>query len=163
MLISHASHGNKQKIVLSNEQVKEYLPHRYPFLLVDEVPEVIVGKSIRAIKHIAQQEPVFQGHFPENPIYPGVYIIEGIAQAGAILTFLSRLDLGLEDVRFAMLTGVNDVRFRKAVLPGDLLEYHVELLKQRNLFAWLKGVAKVGHEIVAEMKISAIVGDHHKA
>ena len=146
---------NSEILSFSRDQILEYLPHRPPFLLLDGAPRIVVGEKIEAYKYINPEEPVLQGHFPGDPVYPGVYIIEGIAQAAAVLTFLSRVAIGLEDIRFAFLTGVDEARFRKPVYPGDTLEYSVSLIKLRNYFAWLDGVAKVNDEIVAEVKISA--------
>lgn len=130
--------------------ISEMLPHRYPFLLVDRVIEVDPFKSLLAIKNVSVNEPVFQGHFPERPIYPGVYLIEGMAQASALLGALSQH----VPANF-LLTQIQDSRFKKLVIPGDCLHYEVSFVKKKRSFSWFNGTVKVNSEVVASASLSA--------
>ncbi|MEA2073060.1 MAG: 3-hydroxyacyl-ACP dehydratase FabZ, partial [Campylobacterota bacterium] len=105
-------------------EIQEILPHRYPFLLVDRVTELVKGESIYAYKNVSISEPVFQGHFPGHPIYPGVMILEGMAQAGGVLAFRS-MDLTPEDAatKVVYFMSIDKAKFRSPVKPGDKLEY----------------------------------------
>lgn len=139
------------KVILNTEKIKTFIPHRDPFLLIDEVHEMVLNEKIIASKLLTAEQPIFAGHFPGNPIYPGVYYIESIAQAGAILLFNSNLEtvgsLGL-------LSGIEEARFRKPCKPGDRVVYEVCIEKQRKPFFWLKGKAFIGNDLAAEAKIS---------
>ena len=108
-------------------EVKNYLPHRYPFLLVDRVLELEVGKSLVAIKNVTFNEPQFTGHFPSQPIMPGVLIVEALAQATGILAFKSEVGKP-KDGQIYMLVGVDKVRFKRMVEPGDQLRLEVEVI-----------------------------------
>ena len=108
-------------------EVKNYLPHRYPFLLVDRVLELEVGKSLVAIKNVTFNEPQFTGHFPSQPIMPGVLIVEALAQATGILAFKSEVGKP-KDGQIYMLVGVDKVRFKRMVEPGDQLRLEVEVM-----------------------------------
>ena len=112
-------------------QIQEILPHRFPFLLIDRVTEIDAGKSIKAYKNITIGEQIFQGHFPGHPIYPGVMIIEGLAQAGGVLAFKSdeSMDISTKVVYF---TSIDETKFRSPVRPGDRLDYEIEVLKHRG-------------------------------
>lgn len=107
--------------------VKNYLPHRYPFLLIDKVLELELGKSIVAIKNVTFNEPQFSGHFPAQPIMPGVLIIEALAQATGILAFKSEVGKPI-DGQIYMLVGIDKVRFKQIVIPGDQIRLEVEVL-----------------------------------
>jgi len=133
------------------EEILDLLPHRYPFLLVDRVLDFDEGKFLRAVKNVSFNEPCFQGHFPGKPIFPGVMILEAMAQATGILAFKSvgRLEPG-ELYYFA---GIDKARFRRPVLPGDLMILEVEFLKTRRGLTRFKGVAKVDGEIVCEAEM----------
>ena len=139
--------------------IQKLLPHRPPLLLVDRVLEVDEkkGKSIHAIKAISNLDPVFAGHFPGSPVLPGVYIIEGLAQASALLSFHWLNCQGRLESNLCLLTSVEKARFRKPVVPGDVLHYFVTLERTKHKFAWYSGIAKVDGEIVAETKFSAIL------
>ena len=109
------------------QDVKNYLPHRYPFLLIDKVLDIEVGKSIVAIKNVTFNEPQFTGHFPSQPIMPGVMIVEALAQATGILAFKSEVGRPI-DGQIYMLVGIDKVRFKRMVEPGDQLLLEVEII-----------------------------------
>jgi 3-hydroxyacyl-[acyl-carrier-protein] dehydratase len=114
---------------LDLEQIKSYLPHRYPFLFVDRVEEIVPGESIRARKCVTGNEAFFNGHFPNNPVMPGVIQIEAMGQAGALLAILSGADVG--DGRAIYVTSISECKFRKVVVPGDVLELRARVVRQR--------------------------------
>ncbi len=115
-------------------KIMQRLPHRYPFLLIDRVTELKYDKSIKAIKNVTISEPFFQGHFPEFPVFPGVLVIESMAQATGILTFETIGDDLQEDSIF-MLAGINNTRFKRQVIPGDTLDISIDILgKKRNVW-----------------------------
>ena len=141
-----------EPIALDINGVMKYLPHRYPFLLVDRVLEFVPGQSIRALKNVTYNEPYFTGHFPHRPLMPGVIIIEALAQTAGLLAFLSANVIPDDSTRFYFV-GIDKARFRKPVEPGDQLILIVNL--ERNL----KGIyrlatrAEVGGEEVANAQI----------
>jgi 3-hydroxyacyl-[acyl-carrier-protein] dehydratase len=138
---------------LDIEQIKRYLPHRYPFLFVDRVDEVVVGASIRATKCVTGNEALFNGHFPTNPVLPGVIQIEAMGQAGALLAILSGAEVG--EGRSIYVTTITDCRFRKPIVPGDVMELRAKVLRQR-LGAWKLGCEVwVGGELASEATIMA--------
>lgn len=127
------------------EAIKKYLPHRYPFLMVDRVIEIVPGKSITAIKNVSANEPHFTGHFPSLAVMPGVLMVEAMAQTSGILTYatLDRVPQG----ELYFLAGIDKVRFKRLVTPGDQLLLHIELLKHR-LEVWkFAGTATVNGEV----------------
>jgi len=128
------------------------LPHRYPFLMVDRVVEITSGKA-RTIKNVSHNEPFFVGHFPGNPVMPGVLIVEALAQSAAILALA---ELKSESQRMFMLTGIEKARFRKPVVPGDQLEMEVTVIRSRGPLWKMNAVARVGGEIAAEAELSAM-------
>ncbi len=127
------------------DEIKKILPHRYPFLLVDGVEE-IDEDYIRAFKNISISDPVFQGHFPEYPIYPGVLIIEGLAQTAGIL-----LLRGIEGI--PLFLGIDEARFKREVRPGDKLVYEVKVLNKKMSIVTVDGKAKVNGKVVAKSKL----------
>jgi 3-hydroxyacyl-[acyl-carrier-protein] dehydratase len=139
------------------DEITRLLPHRSPLLLVDRVTELEVGREIRAIKAISSLDPVFAGHFPGQPIFPGVYMIEGLAQTSALLTFKTYEARGVRFRNETLLTGVESVRFRRIVVPGDVLTYHVRLKRERGAFAWFEGEALVDGDMACEAAFSARV------
>lgn len=139
------------ELPLNIEDIKKCIPHRYPFLLVDRVSLIDPGKKIVARKAITITDGVFQGHFPDNPVYPGVLLIEGLAQTAAVLGNFT-LPNGL---KACLLTEVGKTRFRKPVVPGDLLEYEVNVTRMRPPFHWFEGIAKVDGEVAAIVSFSA--------
>ena len=126
------------------------LPHRYPFLLVDRVLEVELGKRILARKNVSVNEPHFVGHFPMVPIMPGVLQIECMAQVGGVLLLLEPGNEG----KLALLTGIEKARFRRKVVPGDVLEIEITVIKVRGPMGWIHCEAKVEGKIASEADIS---------
>lgn len=136
------------------KEIKEILPHRYPFLLVDRVIEMEEGKSITGYKNVTINEEFFNGHFPEEPVMPGVLILEAIAQVGAI-AILSKEEFKGKIPLFA---GADKVRFRQKVVPGDRLELSCEIVKLRGPVGIGKGIAKVDGKKVCEAEIMFAIG-----
>ncbi|HXI21025.1 MAG TPA: 3-hydroxyacyl-ACP dehydratase FabZ [Gemmatimonadales bacterium] len=128
------------------------VPHRYPFLLIDRVLEIVPGSKIVALKNVTINEPFFQGHFPGHPIMPGVLIIEAMAQAGGLLLMDQIPDRDRKVVYFMAL---DNVKFRKPVVPGDQLRMEVEMLQFRGKVARMKGTALVDGKVVAEAEMLA--------
>lgn len=133
-------------------EIQEYLPHRYPFLLVDKVVDIELGKSIKAIKNVTVNEPFFQGHFPDLPIMPGVLIIEAMAQASGILGFKS-VGKKPADGSLYMFVGAEKMRFKKPVHPGDQLELHAEVLNEKRGIWKFAVRAEVDGQVVAQGEI----------
>lgn len=131
------------------------LPHRYPFLLVDRVLELSVERCV-ALKNVANNEPFFVGHFPGRPVMPGVLIIEALAQTGAVLA-LSTV-AGTQNTYF-MLTGIDKVRFRRQVIPGDQLRLEVQILRHHRPLWKMRAEARVDGELVADAEMSAMEVD----
>jgi 3-hydroxyacyl-[acyl-carrier-protein] dehydratase len=137
--------------------IMELLAHRYPFLLIDRVIEVVPGDKITALKNVTNNEPFFQGHFPGRPIMPGVLIIEAMAQAGGILAYLT----GSAEQRHRLIyfMGMDKVRFRKPVVPGDQIIFEAKIIKFRSKAAKMSGIAKVDDQLVAEAELMASFGE----
>ncbi len=142
-------------------EIQKILPHRYPFLLVDRVTDMIKGESIKAYKNVSISEPVFQGHFPDHPIYPGVMILEGMAQAGGVLSFLSMGELTDEEIasKVVYFMSIDKAKFRTPVKPGDKLEYRISVIKQKGTIWVLKGEAYVDDKLVSEAELKAMIVD----
>jgi len=132
--------------------IKKYLPHRYPFLLVDRVTELVEGDYIRAYKNISANEDVFNGHFPQSPIFPGVMIIEALAQASGILGFKTQ-DKTPADGSIYLFAGVDGVRFRRQVVPGDQLVLNAKILSSRRGIWKFECSATVDDELAASAVI----------
>lgn len=128
-------------------EIKEYLPHRYPFLLVDRVIEFEADTRIVAIKNVTVNEPFFLGHFPVTPVFPGVLIVEALAQASGILAFKSR-GRTLGDGYIYYLAGTDKTKFKRSVIPGDQLRLEVEIINLRNHWMKASGKAFVGDDLV---------------
>jgi 3-hydroxyacyl-[acyl-carrier-protein] dehydratase/UDP-3-O-[3-hydroxymyristoyl] N-acetylglucosamine deacetylase/3-hydroxyacyl-[acyl-carrier-protein] dehydratase len=133
--------------LLNIEDILKSLPHRYPFLLVDRVLSLEKGKSIVALKNVTYNEQFFQGHFPDIRIMPGVLIVEALAQAGGILLYHS---IPNPDKKFVLFSKIDNMKFRKPVVPGDQLRLECELIKFKGRFFWLHGKAFVEGEVAVE-------------
>jgi 3-hydroxyacyl-[acyl-carrier-protein] dehydratase len=137
--------------------IMKFMPHRYPFILIDRVLKLVPGDEIVALKNVTINEPFFQGHFPARPIMPGVLIVEAIAQAGGVLAYESRPPQEHGGLVYFM--GLDHVRFRKPVVPGDQLILSVRLLRQRGRVLKASGVATVDDQKVAEAELIASIGE----
>ena len=135
-------------------RIKELIPHRYPMLFIDKVKDITLGKSAVGVKGVTINEPFFQGHFPDHPVMPGVLIVEAMAQTAAALVMLT---LGEEaEGKIVYFMSIDSAKFRKPVLPGDMLEFHVEKDKERrNIWSFI-GKAKVDGKVVSEAKFKAM-------
>ncbi|EGP4767332.1 3-hydroxyacyl-ACP dehydratase FabZ [Enterococcus faecium] len=136
------------------QEIKEIIPHRYPMLLIDRVEEMVEGERIIAKKNVTINEPFFQGHFPEEPVMPGVLIVEAMAQAGAV----ALLSLEQFKGKTAYFGGLDKAKFRKKVTPGDTLYLEVEILKVKVSAGIGKGIAKVDGKKVAEAELTFMIG-----
>ena len=134
-------------------EIMRVLPHRYPFLMVDRITSLIPSKRVTGIKNVTINEPFFHGHFPGQPILPGVLLLEGMAQTGGVMAFFSEPEMiGDKLVYFA---GIDKARFRKPVVPGDQVVFQLELLKHKRMVMVMKGQALVDDEVVAEAQLMA--------
>ena len=142
-------------------EIQKILPHRYPFLLLDRVTKLEEGVSIEGYKNVSISEPVFQGHFPDHPIYPGVMIIEGMAQAGGVLAFKSSSKEDQEDMsnKVVYFMSIDKAKFRSPVTPGDQLVYRLTVIKQRGTIWQLDAKAYVDEKLVAEAELKAMIVD----
>lgn len=136
--------------MLDVQKIKEIIPHRYPFLLVDKVTEMEEGKRVVGLKNVSANEPFFEGHFPEYPVMPGVLILEALAQVGAIAV----LDMEENQGKIGFLAGVDKCRFKKEVKPGDQLQLEVEILRMKGPIGKGKGVATVDGKVACEAEIT---------
>ena len=141
--------------------IQKILPHRYPFLLVDRITDIEAGKSIEGYKNVSISEPVFQGHFPDHPIYPGVMIIEGMAQAGGVLAFESMDREGQENTKDKVVyfMSIDKAKFRNPVTPGDRLVYRLSVIRNRGAIWHLDAKAFVDDKLVAEAELKAMIVD----
>ncbi|ABM04667.1 3-hydroxyacyl-[acyl-carrier-protein] dehydratase [Psychromonas ingrahamii 37] len=136
---------------LDIKEIMDLLPHRYPFLLVDRVLDYVPGKRLHGIKNISFNEPQFTGHFPDTPIYPGVMILESLAQATGVLAFATYGKPAVNELYF--LASMDKVRFRRPVIPGDVLDLEVIYLKDRRGMGKFECVAKVDGQVACEAMI----------
>ncbi|MEO1937782.1 MAG: 3-hydroxyacyl-ACP dehydratase FabZ [Sulfurimonas sp.] len=141
--------------------IQKILPHRYPFLLVDRVTDLTPKESIVAYKNVSISEPVFEGHFPGHPIYPGVMILEGMAQAGGILAFKSMDGVTEEEIqnKVVYFMSIDKAKFRAPVKPGDKLEYRLSVIKNKGAIWLLKGEAYVDGKLTSEAELKAMIVD----
>jgi 3-hydroxyacyl-[acyl-carrier-protein] dehydratase len=138
-------------------EILRLLPHRYPFLLVDRVVGMRGDEHGVGIKHVTMNEPQFVGHFPENPVMPGVLVIEGMAQTACVLVL--RLMPPTDKRRVMFFLTIDKAKFRKPARPGDTLEYHVDKITQRRNMWWYRGEAKVDGVLVAEAELGAYLAE----
>lgn len=144
------------KMPMETKEIMAYIPHRIPFLLIDRILELVPNKKVVGLKNVTMNEPFFQGHFPGAPIMPGVLICEAMAQASGVLAAISTNQGEKGSLMYFM--GLDKVKFRKPVIPGDQLILELEVLKQRAKVMKLAGVAKVDGQIVAEAHLMATIG-----
>ena len=145
-----------EPITLTNVEIQKILPHRYPFLLIDKIVDFEEGKSITGIKNVTANEPQFTGHFPGNPIMPGVLITEALAQVGAVML----LSMPENRVTLGVFTGINNLKFLRQVVPGDTLELHADLVTYRHGMGKANVKATVGGQVAAAGEISFAVVDN---
>lgn len=143
--------------MLGLKEIQEVLPHRYPFLLVDRILELELGKRVVGLKNVTINEPFFAGHFPGHPIMPGVLLLEAMAQVGGVL--LMRSLNARAEKKVLYFTGIDGARFRRPVVPGDQVRFEVEVLQQRRQMCRMKGTALVDGTVAAEAELSAVVVD----
>ena len=142
-------------------EIQKILPHRYPFLLVDRITDLKEGEYIEGFKNVSISEPVFQGHFPDHPIYPGVMIIEGMAQAGGVLAFKSMDNASQEEIenKVVYFMSIDKAKFRAPVTPGDQLVYKINVIKNKGAVWQLDAKAYVDDKVVAQAELKAMIVD----
>ncbi|MBD3823219.1 MAG: 3-hydroxyacyl-ACP dehydratase FabZ [Epsilonproteobacteria bacterium] len=142
-------------------EIQKIIPHRYPFLLLDRVTDLVKNETLIGYKNITIGDHVFQGHFPGHPIYPGVMILEGMAQAGGILAFKSMDDMTEEQAakKVVYFMSIDKAKFRAPVRPGDKLEYRVSVIKHKGSIWMLEGKAYVEDVLVSEAELKAMIVD----
>ncbi|HUV50308.1 MAG TPA: 3-hydroxyacyl-ACP dehydratase FabZ [Anaerolineae bacterium] len=139
------------------KEIMNFLPHRYPFIMIDRILEIVPDEKITALKNVTINEPFFQGHFPGTPIMPGVLIVEAMAQAGGLLAYTFMPEVKKGSVIYFM--AMDKVKFRKPVVPGDQLIFEVKILKKRLKTIKMSGIATVDKKLVAEAELMATFGD----
>ena len=146
---------SRELSAMSIGEILKSLPHRYPFLMIDKIIEIDGDETAIGIKNVTFNEPIFQGHFPENPIFPGVLIIEGMAQtAGAIVI---HNDAGVGKKNIVLMLGVDKAKFRKPAGPGDVIEFHIAKIQRRRNVGRYKAEAIVAGVVIAEAEITAMI------
>jgi 3-hydroxyacyl-[acyl-carrier-protein] dehydratase len=138
-------------------KILQLLPHRYPFLMVDRVHSMRADEFGIGIKNVTASEPQFMGHFPENPVFPGVLMIEGMAQTAGVLCISSGLTGGPSKHVYFMT--IDKAKFRKQVVPGDTIEYHMTKISRKRMIWWYRGEAKVNGTLVAEAEVGAMIAN----
>ena len=147
-------------MIMDVMEIQEIIPHRYPFLLLDRVTDIVPNETLIGFKNVTIGDNIFQGHFPGHPIYPGVMILEGMAQAGGILAFKS-MDMTKEEAakKVVYFMSIDKAKFRAPVKPGDKLEYRISVIKQKGAIWMLKGEAFVDDKMVSEAELKAMIVD----
>ncbi len=142
-------------------EIQKIIPHRYPFLLLDRVTNIVEKESLIGYKNVTIGDNIFQGHFPGHPIYPGVMILEGMAQAGGILAFKSMGDMTEEEAaqKVVYFMSIDKAKFRAPVKPGDRLEYRISVIKNKGAIWMLKSEAYVDDKLVSEAELKAMIVD----
>lgn len=148
--------------IIDIKEILKALPHRYPILLVDKVVELEPGKKVIAIKNVTFNEPHFMGHFPDHPIMPGVMIIEAMAQASAFVVLNPKSGLSTQD-KLVYFMSIDNAKFRKPVVPGDVLELHIEAIQNRGPVWKMSATGIVDGQKVAEATFSTMIVDKNKA
>lgn len=146
----------ESRVVFNIMEILKILPHRYPFLLVDRIVELVPEKRIVGLKNVTINEPFFQGHFPGAPVMPGVLIVEAMAQVAGIMTFA---DLPDRERKLVYFTGIENAKFRRPVIPGDQLRLEMELVNRKNHFGTMHGRALVEGRLVAEATVRFAIVD----
>ncbi len=141
-------------MTLTIQEIMDFLPHRYPFLLIDRVLEFEPQKRVVAIKNVTMNEPFFQGHFPGHPIMPGVLVVEAMAQAGALIMLSEIADRGS---KLAVFTGIEKAKFRRPITPGDQIRFEVEVLSFRSRAGRIQGRATVDGKLACEATLTCAV------
>ncbi len=146
-----------KKYLMDIKEIQKYLPHRYPFLLVDRILEIEEGRRIVGLKNVTFNEPFFQGHFPQSPVMPGVLIIEAMAQVGGVLAYKSTL----EETKGKLIyfAAIDKVRFRKPVVPGDQVIFELNIIKHKKRVCKMEGKAYVNGQVVAEGILTAVLAE----
>lgn len=147
----------EERTIYTTEQIMEIIPHRYPFLLIDRIVEFEDSVRVVGIKNVSANEPYFQGHFPGRPVMPGVLIVEAMAQCGAV--FAKKSTGGVLPGKTVFLVGVNEVRFKQMVLPGDTLRIEMRSYKRKRPLWIMDGTVTVNGKVVATGQISAVESD----
>ena len=152
--------GNKlMETILDSQAIQKLLPHRFPFLLVDRIVELVPRERIVGIKQVSINEPFFQGHFPGAPVMPGVLIVEAMAQCAAVLILR---DIPNREEKLFLFGGVDKARFRKPVVPGDQLRFECEVIQKRSNSVKIHGTATVNGELVAEAEMLSVMVERPK-
>jgi len=144
----------KELTSIDIDRILQLLPHRYPFLMIDKIIEVDSDDSAIGIKNVSFNEPIFQGHFPGNPVFPGVLIIEGMAQTAGAIAIAADQTRGRHIV---YMVTVDKCKFRKPARPGDVIEYHIRKIRRRSAMGWYEARAMVGSTLIAEAEVGAMV------
>jgi len=148
-------------MIMDVTEIQKIIPHRYPFLLLDRVTSIVKNESLIGYKNVTIGDNVFQGHFPGHPIYPGVMILEGMAQAGGILAFKSMGDMTEEEAanKVVYFMSIDKAKFRSPVKPGDKLEYRISVIKNKGAIWVLQGQSYVDDTLVSEAELKAMIID----
>jgi beta-hydroxyacyl-ACP dehydratase FabZ len=154
---SVATPDTEKKTIYGIHEIMQFLPHRYPFLLVDRIVELEGDKRIVGLKNVTINEPFFTGHFPGAPVMPGVLIIEAMAQVAGVMIYRDLPDKARKLIYF---TGIENAKFRRPVLPGDQLRIEMELLQRRSNFGKMQGRATVDGKLAAEAVVLFAIADH---
>ncbi|NCO01318.1 MAG: 3-hydroxyacyl-ACP dehydratase FabZ [Epsilonproteobacteria bacterium] len=148
-------------MIMDVMEIQKIIPHRYPFLLLDRVTDIVKNETLVGFKNVTIGDNIFQGHFPGHPIYPGVMILEGMAQAGGILAFKSMDDMTEEEAanKVVYFMSIDKAKFRSPVRPGDRLEYRISVIKRKGSIWMLDGKAYVDDVLVSQAELKAMIVD----
>lgn len=141
--------------IMDISEILRHLPHRYPFLMIDRIVAIDSDNSAVGIKNVSINEPIFQGHFPGEPVFPGVLIIEGMAQTAGAIAIAAGTAAGIDHIVY--LLTVDKCKFRRPARPGDRIEYHIKKLKRRMSMGWYEAKAMVDGVVIAEAEVGAMV------